>query len=293
MKKIVCFGEVLWDIFPNHKKIGGAPLNVAVRLQSFGNEVSMISCVGNDENGLLISDFLKSKGVNTNLLKIDDELGTGEVKVTLDKSGSASYRIMYPKAWDKIQVNQDMLKLVEESDALYYGSLAIRDEVSKHTLFKLIEKAKYKICDLNLRPPHYSINELIELMKKADFIKLNDDELYEITAEMGSKFNSLEQNIKFISEQTNTSQVCVTKGSHGAVLLQNDKLFYNSGYKVKVKDTVGAGDSFFAALINKLLNGETPQKSIDFACAVGALVAQSEGATPDLSDMEIEKFMNP
>jgi len=110
---------------------------------------------------------------------------------------------------------------------------------------------------------------------------------------LGSLFNSLEQNLLFISEKTNTKSICVTKGSHGAVLLSEGKLYYNSGYQIKVKDTVGAGDSFLASLIAKLFTKENPQKALDYACAVGALVAGSEGANPKLEVEEIKKFMFP
>ena len=293
MKKIVCFGEVLWDVFPTHKKIGGAPLNVTLRLNSFGNEVYIISKVGKDQNGKEILNFVESHDTSTDFIQIDESHTTGTVIVSLDSKGSASYDIEYPRAWDKIQISDNLIKLVEDCDALYYGSLVARDKVSKNTLFKLIEKAEYKICDLNLRPPHYTTEALIKLMESADFLKLNDDELFEISKKLGSKYNSIEQNVKFISEETNTNSVCVTKGQHGALLLMEGKLFYNSGYQIKVVDTVGAGDSFFAALISKLLNGTHPQEAINYACAVGALVAQSEGANPKITSEDIDKFMNP
>lgn len=293
MKKIACFGEVLWDVFPTHKKIGGAPLNVAMRLRSLGNEVAMISKVGHDENGKGLIEFMKSKEVNTDFIQLDTEFETGSVKVLLNEEGSASYEIEYPRAWDKIEFSQKIEKYVEDSDALYYGSLAIRDKVSYNTLIKLIERSKYRICDLNLRPPHYSTPTLKDLMSKADFIKLNDEELYEVAEKMGSKYNSLVQNIQYISDETNTKQVCVTMGSHGAVLLYEGELYYNCGYKIKVVDTVGAGDSFFATLISKLLNGISPQDSIDHACVVGALVAGNQGANPELSNKKINDFMNP
>jgi fructokinase len=130
-------------------------------------------------------------------------------------------------------------------------------------------------------------------MEKADFIKFNDDELYEVCKTLGSKYNSLEQNIKFIAEKTNTKHVCVTKGPHGAVLLYDNKFFYNSGFQIKVIDTVGAGDSFLGSLTSQLLNKVDPQKAIDFACGVGALVAQSEGANPKIAKEYINLFLNP
>jgi fructokinase len=293
MAKITCFGEVLWDVFPSHKKIGGAPLNVASRLRSFNQDVSIITAVGKDALGEKIISYLKEHTIHTAGIQIIDNYKTGEVKVTLNDKGSATYNIEYPSAWDKIEFTDKTKMLVENADAFVFGSLITRDNTSRETLYKLIDIAKYNIFDVNLRPPHYAENILFYLMEKTHFIKFNDDELYEIAKLMGSKFNSLEQNITFISEKTNTKHICVTKGSHGAVLLYNNQLFYNSGYLIHVVDSVGAGDSFLAALISQLINHETPQKAINFACAVGALVAQSEGANPEIPLSEIDAFMNP
>ncbi|WP_298765159.1 carbohydrate kinase [uncultured Polaribacter sp.] len=292
MAKIVCFGEVLWDVFPTHKKIGGAPLNVATRLQSFNNEVAMISAIGNDNLGEIILNYLDKHQINRKQVQILNDFETGKVAVTLNEKGAAKYTIEHPKAWDKITVTKEALALVENADAFVFGSLITRDSVSKNTLYKFLEKAKYKIFDVNLRAPFYEKSILIQLMKKADFIKFNDEELYEIALYLNSPFKNLEQNIYFLSKETNTKHICVTKGEHGAVLLYNDTLFYNSGYQIKVKDTVGSGDSFLATLVSNLLDNKNPQKAINKACAVGALVAQKEGANPLILDAEIKVFMN-
>ena len=131
-------------------------------------------------------------------------------------------------------------------------------------------------------------------MLVADFIKFNDDELYEISEKyLKSPYKSLEQNIKFIAKETNTDTICVTLGSHGAVLYTEGKFYNNCGFRVKVIDTVGSGDSFLASLIAKLFSKIKPQEALNFACAVGALVAQNEGANPMVSESEITKFMNP
>lgn len=292
MKKIICFGEVLWDVFPTHKKIGGAPLNVAVRLQSFGNDVSLISRIGDDLDGEKIIEFLKEKGVNTNTVQVDPIQKTGSVTVMLDEEGSATYTIDFPRAWDHIAVDEKIVQQIEESDAFIYGSLAARNEFSKRSLFQFLKKAKFKVFDVNLRAPHYTEELLKEFMLVADFIKFNDEEITEIAEYLGAKSNNLEEHMRYISNVTNTPEICVTRGGNGAILLSNDKFYDHKGYPVKVANTVGAGDSFLASLIHCLLDRKPLGMAIDFACAVGGLVAQSEGANPELSMEEINSFRN-
>jgi fructokinase len=292
-KNIICFGEVLFDVFPTHKKIGGAPLNVALRLASLGINAQIISRVGNDEIGKELLAFIKKNGVDTDTIQIDENLSTGEVIVQLNEKGSASYTINYPVAWDKIICIPEDEIMVKKADALVFGSLVCRDSVSQNSLLEIINYAKYAVFDVNLRAPFYTKEILINLMMQSDFIKFNDDELYEISAFLNSPYHSLEQNILFIAEKTNTKHICVTKGSHGAVLYYNEKMYYNSGYKIDVVDTVGSGDSFLAGLLSKLLYDENPQEAIDFACALGAIVAKNEGANPKISSKEINVFMNP
>jgi fructokinase len=287
----VCFGEVLWDVFPSHKKIGGAPLNVALRMKALGVESTIISRVGLDEDGDEILSYINNQNISSDSIQVGEEYKTGVVNVMINEKGNASYDILYPSSWDKITLTNEMIEKVSESDVFIFGSLICRDEISRSTLYTLLDKAKYKVFDTNLRAPYYTMEVLNELMLKADFIKLNDEELWEISQKLESPYNSFEQNIKFISEKTNTKQVCVTKGAFGAVLYHNDKFYYNSGYFIKVVDTVGAGDSFLATLTARLLKGKSPQKSLNYACAVGALVAGQEGANPKISDTEIKKYM--
>lgn len=292
--KFVSYGEVLFDVFKNAKKIGGAPLNLALRIKSFGFPVSMISAVGNDEDGNILIDYIKDHEIDVSGIIVKDNYNTGLVTVELSQSGSASYTIEHPSAWDKIETNDTLKNIVSPSDVFLYGSLACRDEVSRTTLYNLLENNKsYKVFDVNLRAPHYKIETLKELMNAADFIKFNDEELLEISAELGSASKSIEENIHFISQYTNTDSICVTKGKHGAVLLWKGVLYHNAGFLIKVIDTVGAGDSFLASLITQLLSNGNPQKAIDFACAVGSIVAGHEGANPEIKEEDIYQFLNP
>ena len=291
MKNIVCFGEVLWDVFPTHKKIGGAPLNVASRLKSLENRVSLISKVGNDAPGSEIIDFLNKQGIDTQSIKVDHTLKTGDVKVSLDNQGSATYSIEFPRAWDYIELTPDTINITRTADAFIYGSLAARNHLSKNTLSALLKLAKYKIFDVNLRAPHYTADNLSELMDAANFIKFNDDEILEIAKALDFESESLEENIKFIAKYTNTESICVTRGGKGAILYRNDLFYYNNGYPIVVVDTVGAGDSFLASLINKLLKGTPPQNALDYACAIGAIVASHEGANPKIEKATIDQMI--
>ncbi len=291
--KVTSFGEVLWDDFPSGKVLGGAPLNVIVRMQSLGADGSIISRYGDDEDGKELLRQIESKNVKTDLLQVCNECPTSLVKVTLDKSGSASYEIVYPCAWDRITVDEAALERVAQSDAFIFGSLATRDEVSRATLAQLLERAKFKIFDVNLRKPHYDTDRLLETMKKVNMVKLNDDELYELAEIYGSPYHSIEQNIVYLAKLTGVEILCVTLGSHGAALYKDGQLYRHSGFRVKVADTVGSGDSFLGGLAYKLLNNADPQEAVAFACALGALVASRHGATPDISLQEIETFMNP
>jgi fructokinase len=292
MSKVSCFGEVLWDVFPTHRKIGGAPLNVAVRMKSLQNETSVISRIGDDEEGSTILDFLKNNQVDTSGIQIDSHYKTSTVEVTLDESGSASYEIVQPRAWDKIELTAEAIALVENADAFIFGSLSSREETTRNTLYALLKVAKYKIFDVNLRPPFYNAFVLKHLMDEADLIKFNDEEILEIAYLLGTKVETLEDTILFIAAQTNTKCICVTKGGDGAVLYFEGKFYYNSGYKVVVVDTVGAGDSFLATLINKIMAKTPPQEALDYACAMGALVASHEGANPVISDEAIAQLMS-
>lgn len=289
----VCFGEVLFDVFGGEKKIGGAPLNLALRIASFGFPVSMISAIGNDEDGQIIGNYIKENQIDTSGIITTQNYDTGIVQVTLNERGSATYEIKFPSAWDYIETNENTQSIAKNADVFFYGSLICRNDVSKNTLFSLLNSnpEMFKVFDVNLRKPFYNIELLEKLMQKADFIKFNDEEILEIAVELGFKSDDLEENIRFISEKTNTSSISVTLGKYGSLLLWDGKIYQHGGYPVKVSDTVGAGDSFLASLVAKLLSDKNPDAALDFASAVGALVASYSGANPKLNNEDIEVFL--
>ncbi|MCM4155456.1 carbohydrate kinase [Gramella sp. AN32] len=288
--KITCFGEVLWDHLPTGKRIGGAPLNVALRLQSLGVSTTMISSVGNDDNGHEIGEYLDKAGIKC-LIQIDKKLPTGSVSVYLDKNGEAQYEIKEPSAWMNILKNKKIKNNIAECDVFIFGSLICRGAQSNKTLESILELAKYKVFDVNLRTPKIPIPLLEKLMKKADFLKFNETEIFTISMELGFKSSSVARCIEFISTNTGTKEICVTRGSKGVIFYTNGEYFHNSGFNVKVKDTVGAGDSFLASLVKGLHSGKTPHIALDLACAMGSLVASKEGANCKVEEMEVIDLM--
>lgn len=288
--KIICFGEILWDIFEDGKKLGGAPFNVTNSLKDLGADVEFISRIGKDFLGNEILKELKSRGVSTIFLQEDPIYPTGKVTVSIDSDGSAKYEIDNDSAWDYIEKEAKTVKMVSDASAFVFGSLIARAK-SFEALNSFLKVSKFSIFDINLRPPFYNQSLLIDLMNKSDMLKFNDEELDIIANGLESPFNSIDKNIEFIAERTKTKIICVTKGKYGAVLYHHGDWFYNNGYRVIVKDSVGAGDSFLATLINGLIEKEPLQKTIDYACAMGALVANSFGANPTISKNDLESFI--
>ena len=288
--RIFCFGEVLWDVFPNHSRIGGAPLNVATKLAAFGNNVHMVSAIGEDQLGDQILAFMEGRNLQTQFVKKHPELSTGKVLVQLDGEGKASYEILYPVAWDAITLDQKDLEEIGEIDLLVYGSLACRDHRSLSTLISLLRKAKLKVLDINLRPPHYHYDLLMDLISKADFVKFNDEEILELGQELG-----LSGDYEFIARkfanQFDLDSICITLGEDGAILLHKGEYFQHPGFKVKVKDTVGAGDSFLATIIQELMSGTDPKLALTKACAMGAMVTSMDGANPEISTEDLFNFL--
>lgn len=292
MISVSCFGEILWDVFPSYRRIGGAPLNVALRMHSLGASVNMISRLGRDADAEKILKYLEDQGLSSKFIQMDEEYKTGTVDVHLDETRTATYTINKPAAWDAIELAPEMKQAVRSSDALIYGSLATRSKRSRETLQSLLRQSRFKIFDMNLRPPHYDMDQLIGLLNQADLVKLNDEELDELVVHLKLPGMTVTEKMTHLSEWlTSEVTLCVTKGAEGAQLLLKGEMYSNSGYQVKVADTVGAGDSFLAALSYNLLNHMAPQEALDNACAMGSLVASKEGAIPIITPEEIETLI--
>ncbi|UOG76376.1 carbohydrate kinase [Hymenobacter tibetensis] len=288
--KIACFGEILWDVLPTGKQPGGAPFNVAVHLHQLGQSVDLISRVGDDDLGSELLDFVASKGLRTDYVQLGKTHLTGVVKANVDDANEVTYKIVQPVAWDYIQYDAELEKLVEQAEVFVFGSLAARQAGTRETLYRLLEHAKFKVFDVNMRPPHYHKEVVKYLLEKANLVKMNHHELAEIMAWFGEETDRPTA-MRWLATRFDLQAVCVTCGADGALLWTNDQLYRASGVWVEVKDTIGSGDSFLAALLKGWLAGQEPSEMLRFACATGALVATHQGATPAFTETDVQELL--
>ena len=288
--QITIFGEMLWDMLPTGKQPGGAPMNVAIHLKNFGLNPAFISRLGDDDLGVELMEYLENKGLTTDFIQTGITHLTGIVKVNLTNKTEVTYKIVQPVAWDYIQLTPENKDLVSNSDVFVYGSLSVRSTQSRDTLFELLEDAKLKVFDVNIRPPHFDRATAEHLLRKADIVKVNEHELKTVADWYGIS-DELETQMKFLYERFSLQMVCVTLGAEGAKVLDAEGFHSQTGYPVEVQDTIGSGDSFLAMFLKEYINGSTISTALRKACAVGALVATHQGATPALSESELENFL--
>ena len=290
-KKVVCFGEVLWDNLPSGKKPGGAPMNVAYHLQKFGIDSSVISRVGNDNNGEELLSTLASLGLSAEYCQTDPLLPTSTVEVSISEDNEVSYEIVFPVAWDNIQFEPNLMELLESSDAFVFGSLAGRNQASSETLDSLLELAKFKVFDVNLREPHYKREYLEHLLHKTDLLKLNIHELNIMSEWWGNTSVKESDSVQVLQNKFDINEVIVTRGSKGACYYTRDIHFHYPAYEIDVKDTVGSGDSFLAAFLSKRLDMDHVEEVLDFATGVGAFITMQSGACPPYNKFDINHFL--
>lgn len=291
MKKVVCFGEILWDVLPDGKKPGGAPMNVAYHLSRLGMESYMISRVGNDSLGDELKGFLQKMGLSTDYIQSDDLHETSKVIATPGDNYEMIYTILQSVAWDFIAYDRQTEALIEKADLMVFGSLVARRDASRDTLYRLIECAKMKLFDVNFRAPYYEQSVIEHLLGKADIVKLNNDELQIIAAWLGDKSGAEQEAVSRLQDRYQLEEIIVTKGGNGASYYTPTERHDYKAYPVTVRDTVGSGDSFLAAFVARKLQGESIDDMLDYAAALGAYVTASTGANPDYKKSDLERFI--
>ena len=283
---IVGLGEVLWDLFPDGPRFGGAPANFACMAAELAGEsarVHMVSAVGNDNLGRRALGELRAHGVNASTLPAID-LPTGRVNVRLDIAGHAEYEISTNVAWDAITWSEEQGRLARTADAVCYGSLAQRADASRQTIQAFVDATppqSLRVFDVNLRAPFWTPDILLQSLERATVVKLNEHELPAL-AELLSLGGTVEEQLHAIRKRYRLHIVALTRGDRGSILADERGVSVEPAIPVTVADTVGAGDAFTAALTVGLLASRPLDEVHRLAAEVAAFVCEQPGATPRL-----------
>lgn len=281
---VIGIGELLFDVFPDEKKLGGAPVNFAYHVAREGIDSIAVSAVGNDADGDDIMRILKEKNVCCDVARVD--FPTGIVKVTLDGKGVPSFEICEDVAWDKIPLSDGLIDAASNCRAFCFGTLAQRDAVSRATINRLLEvvprdSGTLVVYDINLRQQFYSKEIIEDSLSKCNVLKINNDEFGIVAPMLGLPVNDFETGSRRLMQEYGLKMVVLTCGEDGSWIYTADESSFMETPKVDVVDTVGAGDSFTAALCASLLKGQSIRAAHQRAVEVSAFVCTKTGAMPD------------
>lgn len=281
---IVGMGEVLWDVLPEGKKIGGAPANFAYHISQFGLDSCVVSAVGDDKLGYEILDNFDKKKLNYLIEKVP--YPTGTVQVELDETGIPCYEIKEGVAWDNIPYTPALEELAKKTRAVCFGSLAQRSIVSRETINYFLDvmpdgEGQYKIFDINLRQGFYTKDTLCNSMQRCNVLKINDEELITVSRMFGYPDIDFQDKCWILLAKYNLKMLILTCGVNGSYVFTPGNISFVETPKIDVADTVGAGDSFTATFITGILKGKDVSEVHKHAVEVSAYVCTQNGAMPE------------
>jgi fructokinase len=280
---VVGLGELLWDLFPAGRQLGGAPANFAYITSLLGDKGIPASRLGQDTLGAAAVQRLGELVLPTEYIQTDTDHPTGTVQVEVDNAGQPLFEISESVAWDFLEWTPQWQTLAQQADAICFGSLAQRSEHSRDTIREFVLASRpdaVRVFDVNLRQGLYSAQILAESMRLATLVKLNHEELPRIMRLFEMEHHREEDSARRLLSLHDLKLVCVTRGNGGSLLISVGESSEHHGFRVKVADTVGAGDAFTAALVHGYLRGTSLAEINENANRVGAWVASQSGATP-------------
>jgi len=280
---VIGLGEVLWDVLPEGKKLGDAPCNFVYHCLQQGARGTVLSAVGNDHNGKEILELLNSKGLSEDLIQVNDH-PTGIVDVSLNDRGIPEYTIHENVAWDFISYHEDIQQKVFEADIICFGTLAQRNNVFRITLEKILKTCKpgtLLVYDINLRQHYYNHAIIQNSLQLCNVLKMNKEELLIVCEILEITEEGDDKKVLHLMKRFNLKLIALTKGINGSLLVTTSDRSHLPTPQVKVKDTVGAGDAFTAAMIVGFANGNGLRKIHQKAVEISAFVCTREGAMPD------------
>jgi fructokinase len=291
---VVGIGELLWDLLPSGKQLGGAPSNFSYITNLLGDTGIPASRIGNDALGGEILQRLSQLGVTTDYIQRDAAHPTGTVKVEIDATGQPCFEILHPVAWDFFQWTPAWQQLAAQADAVCFGSLAQRASESRSTIGHFLRATRpnaVRVFDVNLRQSFYSKEIIEESLKCATIVKLNHDELPVVKRLLGWEHRGERESASRLLSCAEIKLVCVTRGVNGSLLVTPEQCSEHPGFKVKVVDTIGAGDAFTAALLHGYLRAAPLDVINENANRMGAWVASQSGGTPVVREGGLQEVL--
>ena len=288
-KIIVGLGEMLWDMLPGGERLGGAPANFAVMAARLGDRGVIASRLGRDKLGDRALDELDELPIDISFVQRDPEHPTGSVGVEII-DGEPHYTIHEPVAWDFLEWTPEWRALAQSADAVCFGTLAQRSEVSRKTIQDFVAGMRpqcLRVFDVNLRPPYFSAEQIAESLATATIFKLNETEVPRVLTMLGAAASSYGEEellaaARWLIVRYPLRLVAITMGGSGSLLVSRDSFHRHPGVLAKVVDTVGAGDAFTAALVHSCLTGDSLAQMNEAGNRWGAWVASQPGAMPPL-----------
>jgi len=284
---VVGLGEILWDVLPDGKQLGGAPANFAYHSHVLGVEGVVASCVGQDELGKEIIESLTNLGLKTDYIAIDTEHPTGTVTVELDGEGNPEYTIHEDTAWDFIQSTPELMELADKADAVCFGSLSQRSKTSQETVRQFLDATHsgcIRVYDINLRQQYYNKEIIDDMLTRAEVLKLNDEELTVVASLLGIEGDD-NAVLGTILKRYELMLIVLTRGAEGSLLLADGEISICRSFdSIEIADTVGAGDAFAAAVTAGLLQRKKLDVINKFANRLAGFVCTQNGATPNVPE---------
>jgi fructokinase len=280
---VVGLGELLWDVFPTKKQLGGAPANFSYMAHLLGDHGIVASRLGTDALAAEAREALARLQIDASHVQTDSAHPTGSTVVHVAADGQPSYEITSPVAWDFMEWTPQWQALARRADAVCFGSLSQRSRISHETVrtfLRWTEPTALRVFDVTLRQNFYSRMVLEESIRFANIVKCNEEELSMLVTVFGSSAKTVDEAAHWLLGSYDVELVCVTRGERGSILYSKRGTDKHPGLRVEVADTVGAGDAFAAALVHHYLRGSSLQTINEAANQMGAWVASQAGATP-------------
>ena len=282
---VVGLGELLWDILPSGRQLGGAPANFAYMAALLGDRAIIASRVGDDTLGHEALQQLEQTSLDVSHVQLDAAHPTGTVRVELDDKGRPTYTIQEDVAWDYLEFTPDWQELADRADAVCFGSLAQRSTKSRDTIRCFLRATRDEtviVFDANLRWPFYSQEVLSKSLTLSNIAKLNDEELARIVELLDVGGEGEEDSARRLLRLFDLQMVCVTRGECGSLLVTDTGSAAHPGFKAAVVDSVGAGDALSAALVHHYLRGASLERINEAANRLAATVVTQIGAMPGI-----------